>query len=117
MTKIADYIRGDTRVITLTCYQSDGTTPLDLTGATVYFTLSSSNAPTDDTSAALQKTVTSHTSPTLGITTITINPADTTALTPATYYYDIQVKDASGHVTSIKQDKFIINADITRSTE
>lgn len=115
MTKIKDYIRGDTQVISLQCYQSDNVTPLDLTGATVYFTVNSSNAPTDDTSAAFQKTTSSHTAPTLGQTSITINASDTQSLTPGTYYYDVQVTDASGHKTSLKKDVFVINSDITRS--
>jgi hypothetical protein len=116
MSKITDYIRGDTRVIQVNCVQSDGVTPLDLTGATVYFTLNSSNAPTDDSGDALQKTVTSHTAPILGQTSITILPADTTGLTPGDYYYDVQVKDANGNISSLKQDIFRINADITRTT-
>lgn len=115
MAKIKDYIRGDTRVININCFQSDGTTPLDLTGATVYFTLNASGAPTDDSGAALQKTTTTHIAPTLGQTSITINPADTTGLTPADYYYDVQIKDSSGRVTSLKQDVFTINPDITRT--
>lgn len=115
MTKIKDYIRGDTRVINLTCLQSDGVTPLNLTGATVYFTVNASDTPTDDTSAAFQKTVTSHTSPTLGLTTVTINTADTQSLTPGDFYYDVQVKDASGNITSLKKDTFTINSDITRA--
>ena len=115
MSKIKDYIRGDTRVITINCFQSDGTTPINLTGATVTFTLNANASPTDDTSAALQKVVTSHTSPLLGITTVTINNADTQTLTPGDYYYDVQIKDASGNYTSLKKDIFTINPDITRA--
>ena len=114
MAKIKDYIRGDTRVINLACLKSDGTA-LDLTGATVRFTLSATQAPTDDLSAILQKSVFTHTSPAAGLTQITINPADTQNLTPGSYFYDVQVKDASGNITSIKQDTFIINPDITRT--
>lgn len=116
MTKITDYIRGDTRVININCFQSDGVTPLDLTSAKVYFTVNSSNAPVDDTGIAFQKTTTLHTAPTLGQTSITVLPTDTTSLTPGTYYYDVQVKDAAGNITSLKQDTFVIKADITRST-
>jgi hypothetical protein len=130
--KINDYIRGDTRIIQIPCFQSDGTTPLDLTGATVYLTLNASNAPTDDSSDVLQKTATSFIVPagvlassgytvgqntaTLGVAWITIAASDTTNVAPGTYFYDIQVKDASGNISSIKQDTFKINADITRST-
>jgi len=115
MTKIKDYIRGDTRVVDINCFQSDGVTPLDITGSTVYFTVNASQSPTDDSGAAFQKTTTSHIAPTLGQTSIKILPADTQSLTPGVFYYDIQVKDASGNITSLKQDEFDINADITRT--
>ena len=114
--KIKDYIRGDTRVININCVQSDGVTPLDLTGATVYFTLNANAIPTDDSGASLQKTTTTHIAPTLGQTSVTINPTDTTGLTPGDYFYDVQIKDGAGRITSLKQDVFTINADITRST-
>lgn len=113
--KIKDYIRGDTRVININCVLSDGVTPMNLTGAKVYFTVNPSSTPTDDSGAAFQKTTTVHTAPLLGTTSITITNADTQALAPGTYYYDVQVKDASGNITSLKQDVFTINADIGRS--
>jgi hypothetical protein len=113
--KISDYIRGDTRVININALQADGITPLDLTGSKVYFTLNASNTPTDDTSAALQKTTITHIAPTLGQTSITINPTDTQTLIPQSYFYDIQILDTNGRVTSIKKDVFIINSDITRT--
>lgn len=115
MTKIKDYIRGDTRIITINCFQSDGVTPINLTGATVTFTLNSDSAPTTDGTAALQKIVTTHTSPLLGITSITITNTDTQNIAPGDYYYDVQVKDASGNITSLKKDIFTINPDITRA--
>src|SRR5688572_22316142 len=114
MTKIKDIIRGDTRNIDVTFYESDGTTPIDLTGGTVYFTVNSSNDPADDTTAAISKDVTDHTAPTLGTTRITLDPADTEDLTAGTYYYDVQLKDADDNVVSTKSDKFIILADIGR---
>lgn len=115
MTNIKDFIRGDTRVININCFQPDGVTPLNLTGATVYFTVNSNQSPTDDTSAAFQKSTTSHTAPLLGQTSITIASADTQSLTPGVYWYDVQIKDASGNITSLKQAEFDINADITRT--
>lgn len=113
MTKIKDYIRGDTRLINITCKASDGTV-LDLTGATLVFTVSSSKTPAVSDIPVLQKTVTSHTNPTAGLTRVTINPADTASVADGTYYYDVQVTDASGSVASLKQDTFTINPDITR---
>lgn len=113
--KIKDYIRGDTRVINITCLQSDGVTPINLTGAKVYFTVNASNNPADDTGAAFQKTTIVHTAPLLGQTSVTVVNADTQSLTPGNYYYDVQLKDATGNITSLKQDIFTINADIGRS--
>lgn len=113
--KIKDYIRGDTRVILINCIQSDGVTPINLTGGKIYFTVNASNAPVDDTSAAFQKTTTTHIAPTLGQTSVTVTNADTQAMAPGTYYYDVQLKDAAGNITSLKQDVFIVNADIGRS--
>lgn len=109
-------IRGDSRTINANFLQSDGVTPVNLTGGTVYFTVNASNDPADDTSASIQKNVTSHTAPTLGQTQISLLPTDTSGLAATTYYYDIQLKDASGNVVSQKQDKFILSPDISRRT-
>lgn len=114
--KIKNYIRGDSRTINIQVYQSDGITPFDLTGATVYFTVNPSSNPTDDTSAAVSKNVTSHTNAILGQTAVALLPADTSSLTPAIYYYDAQVKDSFGNVFSLPQGQFEIVSDITRRT-
>lgn len=115
MSKIS-LIRGDSRNIDVGFLQSDGVTPVNLTGGTVYFTVNSSADPADDTAAAVQKNVTVHTAPTLGQTRITLSPTDTSALAAGTYYYDVQFKDSAGSVLSQKQDTFILTADITRRT-
>lgn len=114
MSKVANFIRGDSRTVTLQAYQSDGVTPLNLTGATVFFTVSPSASPADDTTAVIQKTITSHTAPLLGQTAFTLANADTQSIAPGTYYYDVQVKDAAGNVISQKASTFQIIADITR---
>lgn len=116
MTKIRDFIRGDSRTITITFLQSDGITPIDLTGGKVYFTVNSTQNPTDDTGAVIAKTVTSFSAPTTGVANVNLTNADTQSVTPGTYYYDCQLKDASGNFLSSKQDQFIVIADITRTT-
>lgn len=116
MTKIKDYIRGDSRNINITFLQPDGVTPIDLTGGKVYFTVNSSSAPADDTSAVISKTVSSFSAPTTGVATIALTNADTQNITPGSYFYDVQLKDASGNFVSSKQDQFILIADITRTT-
>ena len=114
MAKITNYIRGDSRTITLQVYQADGVTPLNLTGATAFFTVNASSSPADDTAAVIQKTVTTHTAPLLGQTAFSISNTDTQLIAPGTYYYDVQIKDAAGAVVSQKASTIQIIADITR---
>jgi hypothetical protein len=112
--KIKNYVRGDSRNIVVQVYQSDGVTPLSLVGATVFFTVNANNAPSDDSAAVISKTVTSHSDPTNGKTTIALTNTNTQNITPGTYYYDVQVKDAGGNILSQVQDTFVVIADITR---
>lgn len=111
---IANVIRGDTRQINLTFLESDGSTPVNLTGGTVYFTVNSSSDPSDDTGVAFQKTATSFTDATEGEHTFTLTHADTN-ITPGTYWYDAQFKDVSGNYLSSYRGKFIIQSDVTRT--
>lgn len=105
--------RGDSRTISVPYLNSAGVA-LDLTGATVFFTVNAADSPADDTAAVISKTITSISNPSLGIATISLTNADTQNITPAEYYYDVQVKDAAGNVTSSKRDKFIVTGDVTR---
>jgi len=107
-------IRGDTRTITATFVDSSGTA-IDLTGGTVFFTANADSSPTDDTSAAIEKDVTSFDAPATGVQDITLSASDTN-VTPGTYYYDLQFVSSGGVVTSQPQDKLIIKADISRRT-
>ncbi len=111
---ISNVIRGDTRQVNLTFLESDGSTPIDLTGGTVYFTVNSSSDPSDDTGDAFQKTATSFTSPTTGQHTFTLTHANTN-ITPGTYWYDAQFVDSVGSYLSAYRGKFIIQSDITRT--
>jgi hypothetical protein len=131
MAKINDYIRGSTRILMLPFTQPDGITVVDLTGATVYLTLNSSDTPSDDLSVALQKIVTSHVVPAgtpastgytvgqntaaLGISWVKIVPSDTQAITPGNYSYDVQATLASGDVINKAKDIFTIKSEITRT--
>lgn len=111
---IANVIRGDTRTVNLTFLESDGSTPVNLTGGTVYFTVNSASDPADDTSIAFQKTATSFTSATTGQHTFTLTHSDTN-ITPSTYWYDAQFKDATGSYLSSYRGKFIVQSDVTRT--
>lgn len=76
-----------------------------LVGATVRFTMKTAeyDADTDDSTSSVTKNITSGTSG--GLATITINPADTSTLTPGTYYYDIKVDVDSDGATVYKVDE------------
>lgn len=111
---IANVIRGDTRQINLTFLESDGSTPVNLAGGTVYFTVNSNSDPTDDTSKAIQKTATVFTSASTGQHTFTLTHTDTN-ITPGSYWYDTEFIDAVGNYLSSYRGKFIIVSDITRT--
>lgn len=111
---IANVIRGDNRTVNLTFLESDGSTPVDLTGGTVYFTVNASSDPADDTSVAIQKTATSFTDATHGKHTFTLTHSDTN-ITPGTYWYDAQFVDAVGNYLSSYRGKFIVESDVTRT--
>ena len=87
--------RGTTLPITVNITDANGA-PVDLTGATVYFTAKTAESDTDadDNNAAIAKDVTIHTDPTEGETLIVLD-ADDTTINPANYYYDITVKYAA----------------------
>lgn len=111
---ITDVIRGDTRTVNLTFLEADQSTPIDLTGGTVYFTVNTSSDPSDDTSVAFQKTATSFTSATTGQHTFTLTHADTN-ITPGNYWYDAQFRDSVGSYLSSYRGRFIVQSDITRT--
>lgn len=115
---ISDVIRGDTRTVNLTFLQSDGTTPIALTGGTVYFTVQNSSDPTDDTTLLeFQKTATDatpFTAPLTGQHTFTLTHANTN-IDAGTYWYDAQFVDSSGGYTSSYRGKFIVQSDTTRT--
>lgn len=113
---IKNYIRGDSRLLNITVLQSDGVTPFNLTGCEVFFTLNISSTPANsstDASAALAVSTSTFTNPATGVAQIQLTNAETQSLAATTYYYDIQLKDASGNITSLAQNQFIVIDDIT----
>lgn len=114
---IKNYIRGDSRLVSVSILQSDGVTPFNLTGCEVFFTVNanSDNTSDNDTSAVIALKTSSFTNPASGVATIQISNVNTQDITPGTYYYDVQLKDANGNITSLAQNQFIIIPDVTRS--
>jgi hypothetical protein len=68
--------------------------PYDLTGKTVFFTVKKKDdEEADDSKAIIQKTITVHTSPTLGITTLSLAATDTNVPLD-NYIWDLRVYQA-----------------------
>ena len=90
--------------------------PIDLTGATVYFTAKTAESDTDstDANATIKKDVTVHVdedgnpSATQGISTILLTPTDTQKNVNS-YFYDITVKYANGVVNTPIEGKLKID--------
>jgi hypothetical protein len=123
MTTIEIY-RGDTTTIPFSVSRS--TLPVDLTSAVIWFTLKSSVVDAD-VAAVLQKssvdggiTILDQTTD-RGKASINLAPGDTATLGltvsgPVVYQYDIQVKEASGRVSTVATGAFVLRPDVTRST-
>jgi len=112
---INNVIRGDTRTVNLTFLEADGTTPIDLTGGTVYFTVNSSSDPSSDSSVSFQKTASSgFTDAVNGQHTFTLTHSDTN-IDPGTYWYDAQFVDSQGGYLSSFRGKFVVQSDIART--
>jgi hypothetical protein len=112
-------VRGDTNVFDVTMVRQNAV--VDLTGAKMWFTAKSDQA-ADDTSAVIKlNSVDNPTkvlligAPTIGKFQIQLDPTDTSPLTEDAYYYDIQVKEGNGVVTTIASGVLHIVWDVTRS--
>lgn len=99
-----------------TTYTRTGTvklngTLIDLTSATVRFTMKTEefDADTDDSTGAVVKNVTNATA--LGAYTISLAPADTATLEPGKYFYDIKVDLNSDGASVYKVDEGTVKLD------
>jgi hypothetical protein len=112
MTTIS-IIRGDDVAINAT-FKNETGTPINITGYTLFFTVKEEYTSTTDVDAAISKTITSFTSPTIGNTVINLTNNDTENLTEKDYYYDFQLKDTTGKIASTVRGLFSVTLDITR---
>lgn len=118
MIKIADLevYKGDSKDYVITV-KEDGSA-VDITGYTFYMTVKE-NATDTDANAKIDKTVTTHSDPTNGETTISLSTSDTNqTVSSATqkYVYDIRMKDTSDKVTTLLNGIFKILQPVRIST-
>lgn len=83
---------------------TSGGEPLDITGATLKMTVKRS---LKDETPVITKTVTAHTNPTAGETTLTLSTTDTDQPL-GVYYYDIQIADGSIAKKTVMKGKLTI---------
>jgi hypothetical protein len=107
--------RGDTKSYDLTF--TSGGSALNITGYTIFFTVKPKANWDDtlDTSALIQKNVTSHTNAAGGLSEVLLSATDTN-IEPGVYMYDMQLKDGSGNILTFINGNFTVTADVTRRT-
>jgi hypothetical protein len=105
-------VKGDTFDLSVSFTNENGV-PIDITGATVFFTVKR-NLEDTDAQALINKTVTSHTAPTQGTTSVTFNASDVDYV--GEFFYDFKIKDLSNKIVSIFSNKFILVQNVTRRT-
>jgi hypothetical protein len=104
-------IRGTDNSIKITF--TENSSPVDITGYEVLFTLKKQcDIDKDDTYALISKDITDHTDPTAGETTLVLTNEDTD-IEAGNYYYDLRlVKD--GTITQTQRDLLEITNGITK---
>lgn len=96
ITKDDDFYTGEDKTLTITVYQSDGTTAQNITGWSLSYRWKRSLSDADS-EAVLTKTTSSGitlTTPGSGICTVTIADTDTDSLEARTYYHELKRTDA-----------------------
>lgn len=84
---------------------------IDLTNCTVFFTVKRSVLDADS-AALIAVSVTSHSSPTTGETSIPLTSDETDLV--GEFEYDIKIKTAGGVITSVIKDKIIFIDNVTK---
>lgn len=108
-------IRGDDTTIELTYQDGDGNA-IDLTGATVFFTVKSAiDDDSTDADAIIQKDVTVHADAVNGRSDIDLTDSDTDVAL-GEYLGDIQIKNAASDIVSSQAFAVEVVGDVTRRT-
>jgi hypothetical protein len=114
-------VRGDTKKWTITIARNG--VAVDLTGAYIWFTAKNSVKDEDDKSLIalvskvpnMQGSIVVSSPATLGIATMTINPAATDFITPpVNLQYDVQLEEADGTLTTVAVGYLQVTPDVTR---
>ena len=102
-------VRNDGHTFDLTFKDGDAVA-IDITGWTVWMTAKESRS-NPDSEAIFQKTVTSHSDATNGITQVVLTPTDLSCA--GSFYYDIQTKNVAGDIQTVIGGFLNITEDVT----
>jgi len=103
--------RGDSKADKFSITDKEDGSAVDLTGCTFLLTLDSRKNPTDTSTQIYQLTGTVS-DPTSGV--VTFAPSTTQANLVGYYYYDVQMTDAAGAVSTLVSGKYLYKQDITK---
>jgi len=105
--------RGDSYPISITISDSETGLAIDITGYSFKLTVNSDQNPTSITNQKFTVVGILDSDPTTGKVSFTPTSLNTD-ISPATYYYDIEMTDASNNIKTIAKSTFIILQDITK---
>ena len=111
-----EIFRGDTKVLEGQAKNSADDTPIDLTGALLWFTVKKKRSDVDP--GVLQKTVGSGiliTDALQGEFKIEVAPSDTASLN-GRFYWDLQLKNTIGQIFTLASGIFNVVIDVTKAT-
>ncbi len=103
--------RGDTRPITFSIDLNGSDMPI--TGATFLMTIDPAPDPPDNTTLILQLSGAIVGNAALGVIAFSPDAAEMD-IDPDTYYFDVQMTESNGKITTIARGKFTIVQDITK---
>lgn len=96
--------------------------PVDISGYTTYLTVRTEaqmlniTSETNDVNSVFQVITTAHTNPSAGLSTIYTSKDNNNINPSVKYFYDIQLKTGSGEIVTPVSGRYLILADVTRTT-
>ena len=113
MSNRMDIIKRDDESFELTFVDIEGN-PINLLDCTVFFTVKKRVTDTDE-HAIIAKEITYFAAPTSGVAILDLTHEETD-LHPGSYFFDVQVKDTRGDISSSEVGRLLVKQDITIRT-
>lgn len=114
MANRMEIIKRDDSDFQLTFKDIDGNA-IDLTNGVVFFTVKKVKIDTD-VNAIIKKEITTFDDASSGIALLSLT-AEETDISAGDYWFDIQLKDSNGKITSSSAGRFLVMQDITIRTD